>query len=68
MATKVNKDAFFQIDVKMHGGFKFKIPTMGYGLKSLLEFQKTLLYVEKYSFKEITEKEYNKLMGDKSKG
>ena len=68
MATKVNKDAFFQIDVKMQGGFKFKIPTRGYGLKSLLDFQKTLLYVEKYSFKEITEKEYNKLMGDKSKG
>ena len=53
MATKVNKDAFFQIDVKMQGGFKFKIPTKGYGLKSLLDFQKTLLYVEKYSFKEI---------------
>jgi hypothetical protein len=52
----------------MQGGFKFKIPTKGYGLKSLLDFQKTLLYVEKYSFKEITEKEYIKLMGDKSKG
>jgi hypothetical protein len=26
-----------------------------------------LLYVEKYSFKEITEKEYKKLMGGKSK-
>ena len=63
MATKVNRDAFFQIDVKMQGGFKFKLPTKGYGLKSLLDFQKTLLYVEKYSFKEITQKEYNKLMG-----
>jgi len=67
MATKVNKDAFFQIDVKMKGGFKFKIPTKGHGLKSLLDFQKTLLYVEKYSFKEITEKDYIKLMGGKSK-
>ena len=46
----------------MQGGFKFKIPTKGYALKSLLDFQETLLYVEKYSYKEITEKEYNKLM------
>jgi hypothetical protein len=67
MVTKVNKNAFFQIDVKMKGGFKFKIPTQGHGLKSLLDFQKTLLYVEKYSFKEITEKDYIKLMGGKSK-
>jgi hypothetical protein len=62
MSDKILKDGYYQINVKMRDGFKFKVPTRGYNLKSMLEFEKSLDYVSDYSFKEITLKEYEKMI------
>jgi hypothetical protein len=62
MSEKILKQGYYQINVKMSTGFKFKVPARGYNLKSLLDFQKTLGYVAEYSFKAITQKEHEKLI------
>jgi hypothetical protein len=62
MTEKILKNSYYQISVEMHDGFKFKVPARGFNLKSLLEFEKSLDYVTKYSYKEITLREYEKLI------
>ena len=62
MSDKILKDGYYQINVKMQDGFKFKVPARGYNLRSMLEFEKSLDYVKEYSFKEITLKEYEKMI------
>jgi hypothetical protein len=56
------KNGYYQISVVMYDGFKFKIPARGYNLKSLMEFEATLDSVSEYKYKEITLKEYEKLI------
>lgn len=56
------KNGYYQISVVMRDGFKFKIPARGYNLKSLMEFEASLDYVSDYKYKEITLKEYEKLI------
>ena len=59
--TKITKDGYYQISVKLEDGFRFKIPARGYNLKSLLEFEQSLDSVKEHSFKEITKKEFEKM-------
>lgn len=60
-ARKITKDGYYQINVKLDDGFSFKVPARGYNLKSLLEFEQSLEYVKEHSFKEITQKEFEKM-------
>lgn len=65
IADKVNRDAYFRIDVEM-GDFKHSIPARGYNLKSWLDFHKSLgHHVTKVSYKETSQKEYDKMMWPK---
>ena len=57
--TKITKDGYYQISVRLEDDFRFKIPARGYNLKSLLEFEKSLDSVKEHSFKEITKKGIN---------
>ena len=59
---KVQRDAYYQISVKLVDGFLFKVPARGFNLKSLLDFEKSLDSVAEHSYKEITEKEYDKMI------
>jgi hypothetical protein len=59
---KVQRDAYYQISVKLVDGFRFKVPARGFNLKSLLDFEKSLDSVAEHSYKEITEKEYDKMI------
>jgi hypothetical protein len=58
---RINKDGYYQINVKLEDGFRFKIPARGFNLKSLVEFEKSLDSVTEHSFKEITKKEFEKM-------
>lgn len=60
--SKISRDAYYQISVKLVDGFSFKVPARGYNLKSLLDFEKSLDSVAEHSYKEITEKEYDKMI------
>ena len=56
---------FYLITVKWMGGFTHVVPTRRYNLKSQLEFTKSLDYVEKVTYVETTEDEYNRyIYGD----
>jgi hypothetical protein len=59
---RILKDGYYQISVKLEDGFRFKIPARGFNLKSLLEFEQSLDSVTEHSFKEITLKEYDKMI------
>jgi hypothetical protein len=59
---RILKDGYYQISVKLEDGFRFKIPARGYNLKSLLDFEKSLDSVTEHSFKEISSKEYDKMI------
>ena len=59
---RINKDGYYQINVKLEDGFRFKIPARGFNLKSLVEFEKSLDSVTEHSFKEITKIEFEKMI------
>lgn len=54
------RDNYYQIDVVWKDGFKHKINCRGYNLKSMLDFQASIFWIESYKYKEITEQQYNK--------
>lgn len=58
----VKSDAFFLITVKWKGGFKHKVACRGYNLKSWMDFEDSLEYVDSYNYVETTEEVYNKLV------
>ena len=55
-----NRDNYYQIDVAWTGGFKHKIYCRGYNLKSMLNFQESIFWIDKFTYKEITEQQYKK--------
>lgn len=63
----VPSDAYFLVHVKWQSGFEHSVPCRGYGLKSQLEFHKTLEYVESFSYEETTKEHYEfRVFGDGS--
>ena len=60
--VKVNRDAYFLITVVWKDGMTHKIPCRGYNLKSWLDFQKSIEYIEKYSYAETTQKIHDKMV------
>ena len=53
-------DGYYRIEVKWEGGFKHNIYCRGYQLKSMMNFQKTLNWIESAEYKEITQQQFNK--------
>lgn len=53
-------DGYYRIEVKWVGGFKHNIYCRGYQLKSMMNFQKTIYWIESAEYKEITEQQFNK--------
>lgn len=55
---------YYFITVKWKGGFTHTVPCRHYNLKSQLRFSESLDYVEKISYREVTEDEYNEYYAD----
>ena len=47
------------IDVTWKGGFKHSVPCRGFNFKSLMKFQESLHYIEAYTYRIVTQKEYD---------
>lgn len=58
--NKVRSDAYFLITVKWIGGFTHKVPCRGYGLKSQIDFTKSLDWVEEFNWEECDQAEYDR--------
>lgn len=58
--TKVPIDSYYLMKVKWKGGFTHDILCRGYNLKSWVDFQKSIEYVESFSYEEITKAAYEK--------
>lgn len=56
---KVNRDAYFIIEVEMYEGFKHSIAARGYNLKSWLDFEKKM-QSKSVTYTEVTKREYDK--------
>ena len=51
---------YYFLTLTWKGGFTHIVPCRHYNLKSQLRFSESLNYVEKISYREVTEDEYNK--------
>lgn len=55
MATR---DSYYFIDVTWKSGFKHTVPCRGFRLKSELEFNKSIFWIESIDYYEVTQKQY----------
>jgi hypothetical protein len=55
---------YYFLTLKWKGGFTHIVPCRNYNLKSQIRFSESLQYVEKISYREVTEKEYNEYYAD----
>ena len=55
MATR---DSYYFIDVTWKSGFKHTVPCRGFRLKSELEFNKSIFWIESIEYYEVTQKQY----------
>lgn len=55
---------YYFITLKWKGGFTHNVPCRHYNLKSQLHFSESLNYVEKISYRQVTEDEYNEYYAD----
>lgn len=58
--NKVPYDAYYLMTVKWKGGITHSILCRGFNLKSWLDFQKSITWVDSYSYEEITKEEHDK--------
>ena len=58
--TKVPIDAYYLMKVKWKDGLTHDVLCRGFNLKSWIEFQKSIEYVESFSYEEITKAAYEK--------
>ena len=54
----IKRDDYIYITVKWKGGFTHIVPCRGYNFKSQIKFNESLLYVESFTWKLVTQKEY----------
>ena len=59
---KVHYKKCFLLHIETVNKFKFKVPARGYNLKSWIDFQKSLSMTKKVTIKEVTFKEYQKII------
>lgn len=57
---KVEYDGYYLLDCEMINGFKFKIPSRGYNLKSWYNFENSLSSSKSCTFRLVSEEEYMK--------
>lgn len=63
----ITRDSYLLITVTWKGGFTHEVACRGYGLKSQLNFMKTIEYIDTCVYRECTEEFYNlKIYGDGS--
>lgn len=55
---------YYFLTLKWKGGFTHIVPCRHYNLKSQIRFSESLQYVEKITYREVTEKEYNEYYAD----
>ncbi len=55
----ITRDDFVFIDITWKGGFKHTVPCRGFNFKSQIEFTKSIFWIEKFTWRVVTEKEYN---------
>jgi hypothetical protein len=55
----VTRDDFVFIDITWKGGFKHTVPCRGYNFKSQIKFNESIFWIEKFTWRIVTEKEYN---------
>lgn len=51
-------DDYIFIDVTWKSGFKHTVPCRGYRFKSETKFIESLFWIEKYTWREVTQKDY----------
>lgn len=56
---EVTRESYVLIDVTWQGGFKHSVPCRGYNLKSQIKFQESLQYIEAFTYRIVTQKEYD---------
>ena len=54
----IKRDDYIIIDITWKSGFKHSVPCRGFNLKSQIEFQKSIFWIESYSYRVVTKKEY----------
>ena len=55
----IKKDDYIFIDITWKSGFKHTVPCRGFNLKSQLEFTKSIFWIDKFTWRVVTEKDYN---------
>jgi len=58
--SKVPIDSYYLMKVKWRGGFTHDVLCRGFNLKSWMNFQKSITYVESFSYEEISKEAYEK--------
>lgn len=53
-----SREGYYFITVTWKGGFTHIVPCRGYNLKSQLDFNKSLFWVDKYDYVEVTQEKY----------
>lgn len=54
----VKRDDYIFLDVTWKSGFKHTVPCRGYNLKSQIDFNNSLFWIEKFTWRVVTQKEY----------
>ena len=55
----IKKDDYIFIDIKWKSGFKHTVPCRGFNLQSHIKFNESIFWIEKFTWRVVTEKEYN---------
>jgi hypothetical protein len=58
----IRETKYYKLTVVWNGGFTHNIPVADYNMKSQLKFQESLSGVTSFTYKEISHKEYYKMI------
>lgn len=54
----IKREDYIFIDVKWKGGFKHTVPCRGYNLQSHIKFNESIFYIESFTWRTVTKKQY----------
>ena len=55
----IKREDYIFIDVTWKSGFKHTVPCRGFNLQSHIKFNESIFWIEKFTWRVVTEKEYN---------
>ncbi len=55
----IKTDDFIFIDIEWKSGFKHTVPCRGFNLKSHIKFNESLFWIKEFTWRVVTEEEYN---------